>query len=106
MWKYLSRKQMHGYKFRRQYGVDNYVVDFYCPELKLAIEIDGDSHFRSGAEQRDKMRQEHLESFGIRFIRLTNADVYGSLHNVLAMISDQIKQLEHGLSLSKTSQRT
>jgi very-short-patch-repair endonuclease len=42
MWNHLSRRQLHGYKFRRQHSVDQYVLDFYCPELKLAIEIDGD----------------------------------------------------------------
>jgi very-short-patch-repair endonuclease len=42
MWNNLSCKQMHGYKFRRQHSIDQYVLDFYCPELKLAIEIDGD----------------------------------------------------------------
>jgi very-short-patch-repair endonuclease len=57
LWDKLSRKQMHGYKFRRQYGVDQYILDFYCPRLKLAIEIDGDSHFVTGAEDYDKERQ-------------------------------------------------
>ena len=57
LWEKLSRKQMHGYKFRRQYGVDQYILDFYCPRLKLAIEIDGDSHFVTGAEDYDKERQ-------------------------------------------------
>lgn len=45
MWIHLSQKQMNGFKFRRQYSVNQYVIDFYCPELKLAVEIDGDSHF-------------------------------------------------------------
>ena len=51
VWSKLSRRQMHGYKFRRQYSVDQYVIDFYCPELKLAIEVDGDSHFMEAAEE-------------------------------------------------------
>jgi very-short-patch-repair endonuclease len=48
LWQHLSRRQMHGYKFRRQYSIDHYVVDFYCPRLKLAIEVDGESHFKTG----------------------------------------------------------
>ncbi|MBI4548649.1 MAG: DUF559 domain-containing protein, partial [Ignavibacteriae bacterium] len=66
MWKQLSRKQMLGYKFRRQYGVDQYVIDFYCPELKLAIEIDGESHFRTTSAEYDREREEYIKTFGIR----------------------------------------
>lgn len=65
MWRYLSRRQMLGYKFRRRYGVDQYVIDFYCPELKLAVEIDGETHFRAGPKEYDEIRQKHLEQYGI-----------------------------------------
>jgi very-short-patch-repair endonuclease len=82
MWNHLSRRQIHGYKFRRQYSVDQYVLDFYCPELKLAIEIDGDSHFMPGAQEQDKARQEHIEAFGIRFLRFTNEDVCKNIDGV------------------------
>jgi very-short-patch-repair endonuclease len=51
---------MHGERFLRQYGVDQYILDFYSPRLKLAIEINGDSHFMSGAEAQDKARQEYI----------------------------------------------
>ena len=61
MWIYLSRKQLKGYKFRRQYGVEQFILDFYCPALKLAIEIDGENHFQSGAEVYDKERQQYIE---------------------------------------------
>ena len=67
VWSYLKGKQMGGYKFRRQYGVGPYVLDFYCPKLKLAIEIDGDSHFQDGAEEYDKDRQALIEKLGLRF---------------------------------------
>jgi very-short-patch-repair endonuclease len=82
MWKNLSHRQMHGYKFRRQYSVDQYVLDFYCPELKLAIEVDGDSHFIPGAEDYDKSRQAYIEAYGIRFLRFTNTDVCENLDGV------------------------
>ena len=49
LWSKLRRRQMLGYKFRRQYSVENFVVDFYCPRARLAIEIDGDSHFQMGS---------------------------------------------------------
>jgi very-short-patch-repair endonuclease len=93
MWKYLSRRQMHGSKFRRQYSVDQYVLDFYCPELKLAIEIDGDSHFMPGAEEQDRTRQEYIEAYEIRFLRFTNADVCENLDGVCQTIYNAIEEI-------------
>lgn len=85
VWNQLRSKQL-GYKFRRQYGVGPYVVDFYCPALKVAIEIDGDSHFEEMAEEQDKQRQDFIESKGIIVVRFTNTDVYESLDDVIEII--------------------
>jgi very-short-patch-repair endonuclease len=49
LWSKLKNRQMHGERFLRQYGVEEYMIDFYCPRLKLAIEVDGESHFMPGA---------------------------------------------------------
>jgi very-short-patch-repair endonuclease len=95
LWDKLSRKQMHGYKFRRQYGVDQYVLDFYCPRLKLAIEVDGDSHFTPSAEEIDKARQEYIEAYGIRFLRFTNPDVCENLDGVCQMIYEEIEIMKN-----------
>jgi very-short-patch-repair endonuclease len=95
LWSKLSRKQMFGYKFRRQYSVDQYEIDFYCPELKLAIEIDGDSHFMPGAEDQDKARQEYIEAYGMRFLRFTNPDICENLDGVCQMIYQEIDTLEN-----------
>jgi very-short-patch-repair endonuclease len=102
LWSKLSHKQMLGYKFRRQYSVDQYVIDFYCPELKLAIEVDGESHFIPGAEEQDKARQEHIEAFGIRFLpaspaggRFTNPDVSDNLDGVCQMIFEEIEKIDN-----------
>jgi very-short-patch-repair endonuclease len=65
MWLHLSQRQMDGFKFRRQYSVHQYIIDFYCPELKLAIEIDGDSHYYPASSKFDSERQKYIESFGI-----------------------------------------
>jgi very-short-patch-repair endonuclease len=91
LWNHLSHRQMHGCKFRRQYSVDQYVIDFYCPELKLAIEVDGDSHFVPGAEDNDQERQEHIENYGIRFIRFTNDDVCENIDGVCQTIYNKNK---------------
>ena len=93
LWSKLKGKQMNGFKFRRQYGVGPYVIDFYCPKLKLAIEVDGDSHFKEGAEQYDQKRQKFIESYNIHFLRFANADVYENLEGVIDIILDEIGKL-------------
>ena len=94
LWTQLKGKKMQGYKFRRQYGVGPYVLDFYCPKLRLAIEIDGDSHFQTGAEEYDRDRQALIEKLGIRFLRFTNLDVYKSLNGVLEKVADTVQRIE------------
>lgn len=88
LWSKLKSKGLDGYKFRRQYSVAKFVIDFYCPILKLAIEVDGDSHFSEGSEVWDKARQDFIESFGISFLRFTNKEIYENLDEVLAKIDD------------------
>ena len=90
LWSKLRGKNIQGYKFRRQYSVGTYIVDFYCAELKLAIEIDGESHFTAGSKDRDRRRQEFIESAGIRLLRFTNRDVYERLEGVLAAIMERL----------------
>ena len=87
IWSRLRGKNVFGYKFRRQDSVGPYVIDFYCPALKLAVEIDGDSHFIGDAVEGDKRRQIFIESFGIRFLRFTNQDIYDNLDGVLESIT-------------------
>jgi very-short-patch-repair endonuclease len=94
LWMHLSNRQMLGYKFRRQYSVDKFVIDFYCPELRLAIEVDGDSHFTPAARVYDRGRQHHIESFGIRFLRVMNEDVYHNFDTVLDEIAATIRGIE------------
>jgi very-short-patch-repair endonuclease len=93
MWSRLKQKQILGYKFRRQYSVGSYVIDLYCPELKLAIEIDGTSHFMERAEYYDRNRQESIEQLGIRFLRFTNTEVYKNLDGVLEVIVDTVRTI-------------
>ncbi len=61
VWSYLRDRKTLGCKFRRQYSVDHYVIDFYCPELKLAIELDGSIHDKPDQKEYDTYRQEYLE---------------------------------------------
>lgn len=91
LWQCLRGQQI-GYKFRRQYSVGAYVIDFYCPQMKLAIELDGESHYVDGAEERDKQRQDFIESFGVRFLRFTNVDIYDNIEGVLEQIVQVLSQ--------------
>jgi very-short-patch-repair endonuclease len=93
LWNHLKKSQIRNQKFRRQYSVDQFIVDFYCPNLKLAIEIDGPSHFKQDYQAYDNERQNYLEAFGITFLRFTNNDVYDNLYGVLLSISDKIDAL-------------
>jgi very-short-patch-repair endonuclease len=77
VWLHLRKKQL-GYRFLRQYSVDHFVIDFYCPELKLAIELDGDVHDEPDQIEYDKTRQKYLKAFGIKFIRIKNDEFLGN----------------------------
>jgi len=86
LWWRLRGKQVDGLKFRRQYGVGDYVIDLYCPAAKLAVELDGESHFDPVPEAKDAQRQAFIESFGIHVIRFTNPEVYKHLDVVVEEI--------------------
>lgn len=92
LWSKLRRRQLLGYKFRRQYSVA-YVVDFYCAELRLAIELGGDTHFQGRAQARDKERERFIKSFGIDFLRFRNVEVFEQLNDVLDSIARRV--LDH-----------
>ncbi|HMD13393.1 MAG TPA: endonuclease domain-containing protein [Bacteroidota bacterium] len=93
VWSRLQKKQLLGCKFRRQFSIGHYIVDFYSTELKLVIEIDGDSHFTTGEEANDRLRQSFIEQHGIRFLRFTNVDVYKNLSAVMQSIYEMIEGL-------------
>ena len=90
LWSRLKGKGLNGFKFRRQYGIGRYVADFYCAQVKLVIEIDGDSHFNPEAEEYDRLREKFIESAGIRVLRFTNNDIRGNLNGVLEVIEQSI----------------
>ena len=93
LWDRLKGRQLEGYKFRRQYSVEDFIIDFYCPELKLAAEVDGDSHYTEDAPLSDRKRETKIETFGIRFLRFTNRDIYENVEGVLLKIGERIKQI-------------
>ncbi|MFA5020739.1 MAG: endonuclease domain-containing protein [Patescibacteria group bacterium] len=91
LWHYLKGKQVHGQKFRRQAGINRYVVDFYCPQINLAIEVDGGSHTATKYdEEKDKLRQNKIEQLNIRFLRFNNEDVYLRMNEVMDIIYNEV----------------
>ena len=92
LWQRLKSKQMKGYTFYRQRPMDRYIVDFFCPALMLAIEIDGLSHlFR---EEDDLERQARLESLGVRFLRFGDLEIKRNINEVLSILVTWIERFE------------
>jgi very-short-patch-repair endonuclease len=89
LWTQLQKRQLAGRKFRRQHSVGCYVLDFYCPQERLAVELDGAAHDHERAVERDEIRTRYLESFGITVLRFENRDVIDNLDGVLRMIQDR-----------------
>ncbi len=94
LWSILQKKQQLGYKFQRQYSVSNYVIDFYCPRLKLAIEVDGKSHLTKYSKEYNNLRQGNIELAKIYFLRFTNEQVLKDLKYVIISIRKKINLLE------------
>jgi len=90
LWQALRGRKLHGRKFRRQFPVGPYILDFYCAEERLAVEIDGAVHCRQ--QMADQQRQELIEALGIRFVRLTadqvEQDLPGALETIRAAFRD------------------
>jgi adenine-specific DNA-methyltransferase len=84
LWEALPNRKLEGRKFRRQYPMGMYILDFYCVEEKLAIEIDGRIH--ETQQEADNVRQETLELAGVRFLRFTADTVESDLANVLIAV--------------------
>ncbi|MFA0551501.1 endonuclease domain-containing protein [Vibrio lentus] len=89
LWFYIRRKQL-GVKFRRQHSIGKYIVDFFCCELKLAIELDGNSHFSEQAQAYDHQRTRDLSKLEIKVLRFTNNEVNQNLEEVLVKIKNSI----------------
>jgi len=86
LWEELRNRRFEGLKFRRQHPVGPFVLDFYCQELRTAIEIDGAVHQQPAQAARDAARQATLEEHGIRFIRIAARDIEADLPAVLASL--------------------
>ena len=91
LWKLIKNKKLEGRKFRRQHSIGNYILDFYCPELKIAIELDGEDHYWDEGIKRDKIKTAFLKTFNIEILRFENKTVFQDPEFVLKIIKKKIR---------------
>jgi very-short-patch-repair endonuclease len=89
LWSALQNKQVLGMRFRRQHAVGRYVLDFYCPACKLAIELDGSVH--DDRQEEDAIRTQEIERYGYQVIRFDNAEVMKNLEQVVQQIAEVLQ---------------
>ena len=87
LWERIRNNKL-GHKFFRQYSIEGYVIDFYCPEKRLGIEVEGLIHVRSENKIYDKYRLGYLEAYNIRFMRIANEKIYREISNVVKGIKE------------------
>lgn len=93
LWQYLKGKKMMGYDFHRQKPIDNFIVDFFCNKLALAIELDGYTHTFEEVAIKDKLKQDKLQKLGISMLRFSDEDVIKNTEGVLEVIQNFIRDV-------------
>lgn len=90
LWCYLKNRKFHGFLFRRQHGIGRYIVDFYCPKLRLVIEIDGEVHQKLEIHLNDEIRQRYIEDCYLRVVRFTNDEVNNNIVEVMKKLGELV----------------
>jgi len=90
LWRGIRSSQL-GVKFRRQHGIGNYIVDFYCSELSFVVELDGNSHFSEQALMYDQSRDHYFNQLGLKVVRFTNKEVMNNYEGVIVTLLGMIK---------------
>lgn len=93
LWSKLRNRQLGGYKFRRQQGIGNYIVDFYCVETNLIVELDGGVHGYETRRAKDETRETFLKNRNFEIARYTNQDICANLDGVLGDLLARCKKL-------------
>ena len=90
LWLRLRKRQLKGCQFYRQRIICNYIVDFYCPDAKLAIEIDGGQHYSEPGMVKDAMRDRHLADLGLTVLRFSAREVFENTEGVMECIYERL----------------
>jgi len=96
LWQHLNRDQLRGYDFHRQKPIDNFIADFFCNKLKLAIEVDGFSHQLDEVIIKDEKKEKRLNELGIHVLRFSNEEVMNDIENVIRVIESYMDKIELG----------
>ncbi|MBT3301226.1 MAG: DUF559 domain-containing protein [Bacteroidetes bacterium] len=99
LWGYLKGKQIMGYDFHRQKPIDNYILDFFCNELMLGIELDGYSHHFEEVLVKDERKEKRMNELGIKVIRFEDEEVMRDIDNVIRSIEGYIEEFEENVRL-------
>ncbi len=95
LWQKLKRKQMYGYDFHRQKPIDNYILDFFCHELMLGIEVDGYSHQIVEVVENDEKKTFKMNELGITILRFSDNQIFNDMQNVLRAIEHYITEFDN-----------
>ena len=105
LWKYLKGKQVKGYDFHRQKPIDNYILDFFCHELMLGIEVDGITHEWEETKIKDNIKESILNDLGITILRFEDDAVMNEPDEVMGKIEEYVRKFEAG-EIKKSREHT
>ncbi len=97
LWKYIKNDSL-GFRFRRQHGIGNYIVDFYCPKLKLVIEVDGLTHAEEEVFEKDQRKERFINENNITLKRYSDNQIFNDLDNTLMDIENTCKEIAAALA--------
>ena len=91
LWDLLRNRQLLNVKFRRQFSVSQYIIDFYSPQCRLGIEADGGQHYDEDGKQKDEIRTEELSKFGVKILRFSDYEILNNIEGVVEVIQKERK---------------
>ena len=92
LWMILRNRQLAGVKFRRQFSIGRYILDFYCPEFRIGIEADGGQHYENKYRQKDELRTEELKTLGVEILRFDDREILTNIDGVYEIIQRTIEK--------------
>jgi len=92
LWVFLRNKQIVGVKFRRQFSIGDYILDFYAPKYKLGIEADGGHHYEEEGKQKDEKRTRELGKLGVKVLRFSDIDILRDIEGVWEVIKGELEK--------------
>jgi very-short-patch-repair endonuclease len=90
LWSKLRKKQLKGCQFYRQRIIGNYIVDFYCSEAKLIVEVDGGQHYDSEGRKKDELRENYMKNLGLEILRVSDCEVFKNIDGVVERIFEML----------------